>query len=40
MLPRELLRRDKRYIEQYIIKAIQNYNELSKNKDIDIGLKI
>ncbi len=27
MLPKELLKRDKRYIEQYIIKAIENYNE-------------
>lgn len=27
VLPKELLKRDKRYIEQYIIKAIENYNE-------------
>ena len=27
VLPKELLKRDKRYIEQYIIEAIQNYNK-------------
>lgn len=32
VLPVELLKRDKRYIEQYIIDAIVNYN---KNKKID-----
>lgn len=32
VLPVELLKRDKRYIEQYIIEAIVNYN---KNKKID-----
>lgn len=28
VLPKELLKRDKRYIEQYIIEAIKNYNEI------------
>ena len=27
VLPKELLKRDKRYIEQYIIEAIKNYNK-------------
>lgn len=27
VLPKELLKRDKRYIEQYIIEAIKRYNE-------------
>ena len=27
VLPRELLKRDKRYIEQYIINAIEKYKE-------------
>ncbi len=40
VLPQDLLKRDKRYIEQYIIKAILNYNELSKKEEIDIGLRI
>lgn len=39
VLPYELLKRDKRYIEQYIIEAIKNYNALNKqevqNIDID-----
>lgn len=30
LLPKELLKRDKRYIEQYIIEAIQNYNKIRK----------
>lgn len=29
VLPKELLKRDKRYIEQYIIDAIKNYNKKS-----------
>lgn len=32
VLPYDLLKRDKRYIEQYIIKAIVNYNDLLKKK--------
>lgn len=39
VLPCELLKRDKRYIEQYIIEAIKSYKELNKkeiqNIDID-----
>jgi len=27
VLPKELLKRDKRYIEQYIIKALESYNK-------------
>ena len=27
VLPQELLKRDKRYIEQYIIEAIKKYNK-------------
>ena len=27
VLPKELLKRDKRYIEQYIIEAIKNYRK-------------
>lgn len=38
VLPKELLKRDKRYIEQYIIKAIQNYNELNNNELQNIDL--
>ncbi|MGM9876799.1 MAG: ParB/RepB/Spo0J family partition protein [Bacilli bacterium] len=34
VLPQELLRKDKRYIEQYIIKALENY---SKEKNIERG---
>lgn len=30
VLPKELLKRDKKYIEQYIIKAIENYNKIKK----------
>ena len=30
VLPKELLKRDKRYIEQYIIEAIKRYNEINK----------
>lgn len=30
VLPQELLKRDKKYIEQYIIDAIKNYNKVSK----------
>ena len=33
VLPTELLKRDKRYIEQYIIKAIENY----KQQEIERG---
>jgi len=39
VLPHDLLKRDKRYIEEYIINAIIKYNELKKaevyNIDID-----
>ena len=31
VLPKELLKRDKRYIEQYIIEAIKNYNKIKNN---------
>lgn len=34
VLPQELLKKDKRYIEQYIIKALENY---SKEKNIERG---
>ena len=33
VLPKDLIKRDKRYIEQYIIKAIQSYNLLLENKE-------
>jgi len=32
VLPQELLRRDKRYIEQYIIEAIENYKRVKKSE--------
>ena len=32
VLPKELLKRDKRYIEQYIIEAIKKYNKLKFDK--------
>lgn len=38
VLPKELLKRDKRYIEQYIIEAIKRYNEIKKEKTIKIDL--
>jgi len=38
VLPDNLLRRDKRYIEQYIIEAIQNYNKLNKYIEADIDI--
>ncbi len=31
VLPKVILKRDKRYIEQYIIEAIKNYNKINKN---------
>lgn len=34
VLPKELLKRDKRYIEEYIVLAIKTYNEVNKNKKI------
>lgn len=34
VLPQELLKKDKRYIEQYIVKALENY---SKEKNIERG---
>ena len=39
-LPSELLKRDKRYIEQYIIKAIENYKsiELEGGDDYDLDM--
>ena len=38
VLPDNLLRRDKRYIEQYIIEAIQKYNKLNKYIEADIDI--
>ncbi|MGM9875952.1 MAG: ParB/RepB/Spo0J family partition protein [Bacilli bacterium] len=38
VLPIELLKRDKRYIEQYIITAIIKYKELNQSKNNDIDL--
>lgn len=38
VLPDNLLKRDKRYIEQYIIEAIQNYNKLNKYIEADIDI--
>ena len=38
VLPKELLKRDKRYIEQYIIKAIQSYNDVNKKELQNIDL--
>ena len=38
VLPYDLLKRDKRYIEQYIIKAIVNYNDLLKKKAKNIDI--
>ena len=37
VLPQELLKRDKKYIEQYIIEAIKRYNRemVSNNKKIE-----
>ena len=32
VLPNDLLKRDKRYIEQYIVNAIIKYNEVKKSK--------
>ena len=39
-LPSELLKRDKRYIEQYIIKAIENYKtiELERGDAYDLDM--
>ena len=40
VLPKELLKRDKRYIEQYIIKAIENYKkqELERGDAYDLDM--
>lgn len=38
VLPRDLLKRDKRYIEQYIINAIIKYKEFEKFKKNNIDL--
>lgn len=40
VLPTEILKRDKRYIEQYIIKAIEFYraNELERGDDYDLDM--
>lgn len=38
VLPHDLLKRDKRYIEQYIINAIVRYNELLKEQKEDIDI--
>lgn len=32
VLPEELLKRDKKYIEQYIVEAIKNYNKIKNGK--------
>ena len=39
VLPREILKRDKRYIEEYIINAIKNYSAIKNKKiqNIDIN---
>ena len=39
-VPSELLKRDKRYIEQYIIKAIENYKsiELERGDAYDLDM--
>ena len=34
-LPQDLLKRDKRYIEQYIIDAIENFKKVKK-KEVDM----
>ena len=39
-LPPELLTRDKRYIEKYIIEALQNYSKyknIERGDDYDLG---
>lgn len=38
VLPYELLKRDKRYIEEYIIEAIKNFKEIKKAEVQDIDL--
>ena len=38
VLPSELLKRDKRYIEQYIVNAIKNYKESQKEKNENIDI--
>ena len=38
VLPRDLLKRDKRYIEEYIINAIIKYKELEKEKNNNVDL--
>lgn len=38
VLPHKLLKRDKRYIEQYIINAIIKYKEFEKFKENNIDL--
>ena len=38
VLPKELLTRDKRYIQQYIINAIVNYNQLNQKEDVDLKM--
>ena len=38
VLPPELLKRDKKYIEKYIIDAIVQYNSLNKFKTDEINL--
>lgn len=35
VLPKEVLKRDKRYIEQYIIEAIKNYNKSKTRNNSD-----
>ena len=36
VLPPEIKQRDKRYVEQYIINAIMEYNKLNKNEEENI----
>jgi len=38
VLPHDLLKRDKRYIEQYIINAIKKYNEILKQQEKNIDI--
>ena len=38
VLPPDLLKRDKRYIEKYIIDAMVQYNSLNKFKNDEINL--
>ena len=37
-LPKEIIKRDKRYIEEYIVKAIEKYKNLDNNKQNSMEL--